>query len=274
MFIRIYIYGKIIFNEGLLINGGVMKKNKMGFIKKVKISLFDIRGYNDLLRLSLSHAIAYSLALSIIVGSIVATISLKYINKVESSIRDIVSSEGYEFEMSNGILDFKDSPIKKDYGSFLVLIDTNISLDQVDTVRNILVHKDSSLAILKDGVYVNIDGEKLEYKYFENLYKIDNATFLKALDFVGIVKYIIVLTTILVTFLGLLINSLILSLLGVFLNKSMNKNMSYSNILKLSIYSMTLATLIKIIYPLGAFSMVISATYFLIFINKFESIEL
>lgn len=248
----------------------IIKKDKIGFFEKLRISIFNINRYNELLKLRFSHAIVYSLVLSLITGSILGGMTINFMNKVEHSVRGMVLSEDFKFEMNNGILDFKNSPIKKDYGKFLILLDTNISLDEVDNVKNILVHKDSSLALLKDGVYLNIGGQKFEYNYGNNLERIDNEVILNSLGAMNIFKVIMFLAALLGTTLQLIFNSLILSILGLILNQITNKKMRYSNILKLSIYSMTLPVLISIVYPIGILGIVIASVYYLIFMSKFK----
>lgn len=124
-------------------------KDNIGFIDKVKISIYNVGRYKELLKLRFSHALVYSILLSVLVGCISGIMNFASVTTMQNSIKEIMASDEFQFEMKDGILDFKNSPIKREAGRFLVLINTDISLEEVETIRNIVIHKDISVSILK-----------------------------------------------------------------------------------------------------------------------------
>ncbi|MCR1952941.1 MULTISPECIES: DUF1189 family protein [unclassified Clostridium] len=250
-------------------------KDNIGFINKVKISIFKVGKYKELLRLRFSHAIIYSILLSVLVGGISGIMNFVSVTTIQNSIEQMMTSDEFEFEMKDGILDFKNSPIKREKGKFLVLINTNISLEEIETIRKIVIHKDVSVSILKDGISYRAYDEVLSFKYrdiplFSN--NMDNETILMATSIMGILKYGIFIFSLLYTYVVLLFNSFILSLVGVILSKMNNININYGDVFKLCIYAMTLPTLINLVYPLGSFSILISGIYLILAMNKIRNI--
>ena len=91
------------------------------FFNKVKISITSIKGYRELLKDSLSKAILYSIILSLIVGSFLGVFSFITAGKIQKSMKDLISSEKFKFTLEDGILNFENSPIKKEYGGELIM---------------------------------------------------------------------------------------------------------------------------------------------------------
>ncbi|WP_291650103.1 DUF1189 family protein [Clostridium sp.] len=249
-------------------------KDNIGFMDKVKISIYEVGRYKELLKLRFSHALVYSILLSVLVGCISGIMKFASITTMQNSIKQIMASDEFEFEMKDGILDFKNSPIKREAGKFLVLINTDISLEEVDTIRKIVIHKEVSLSILKDGISYRANDEVRSFKYSDLpvlFSDMDNETILRATNIMGIFKYSIFIFNILYTYLVLLFNSFMLSLVGVILSKMNNININYEGVFKLCIYAMTLPTLINLIYPLGSISILISGVYLILAMNKIRS---
>lgn len=249
-------------------------KDNIGFIDKVKISIYNVGRYKELLKLRFSHALVYSILLSVLVGCISGIMNFASVTTMQNSIKEIMASDEFQFEMKDGILDFKNSPIKREAGRFLVLINTDISLEEVETIRNIVIHKDISVSILKDGIsYRDNDGVgSLKYSDLPILFdNMNNETILRAASIMGILKYSIFIFTLLYTYLVLLFNSFMLSLVGLVLSKMNNINLNYGDVFKLCIYAMTLPTLIKLIYPLGSVSILISGIYLILAMNKIRN---
>ncbi|MBD7916358.1 DUF1189 family protein [Clostridium sp. Sa3CUN1] len=237
------------------------------FFNKVKISITSIKGYRELLKDSLSKAILYSIILSLIVGSFLGVFSFITAGKIQKSMKDLISSEKFKFTLEDGILNFENSPIKKEYGGELIIyVDTNITLDEVDSIRKLVVHKNESLVILRDGISYRIDGNKFDYKFSELplITNINNETILKSLNLIEIVKYLVFFINIILTYFSFIINSLALSVCGIIISKMNKLKMYYKDILKLSIYATTLPAILGIIVPIGTFSLLISGIYLIL----------
>lgn len=243
---------------------------KINFINKVRLSTTSIRKYKDLIKENISQTILYSILLSLVVGAILGALSFTAIGTVEKTMENVISSDEFKFTLDNGVLNFENSPITREEGRAMVYIDTNISLDDVESIRKIVVHKDLSFAILKDGISYRINGEEYNYKFsdFPLMSKINNETLLKSLNLIGITKYIAFLVAIIITYIKFMLNTLILSIVGVILNKVNYLKLSYGDIFKICVYATTLPTILSLILPIGSFSILISGTY-LIFVIKY-----
>lgn len=239
------------------------------FFDKVRISITSIKEYKNLLKDSLSKAILYSVIFSLILGSILGVFNFIAVGTIENNMKDIISSEEFKFTFENGILDFENSPIKVDEGRSLVYIDTDTSLENIDSIRKILVHKDESVAILKDGVSYRISENQYNFKFSDLAInkKIDNEVVLKTLGVFKFVKYLAFFASILLTFINFMINALVLSVGGIILNKFNKLNLKYRDILKLCIYATTLSTILGVISAIGTFSLLISGVYLILAIN-------
>lgn len=247
----------------------MIMSEKISLINKVRISITSIRKYKDLIKENISQAIIYSLLLSLIVGSILGVLSFTAIGTMQKTMESVISSDEFKFTLDNGVLNFENSPIIREEGRAMVYIDTNISLDDVESIRKIVVHKDLSFAILKDGVSYRVNGEEYDYKFsdFPLISKIDNEILLKSLNLIGIVKYIAFLFSIIMTYIYFMLNVFILSIVGVILNKINYLKLSYGDIFKICVYATTLPTLIGLIFSLGSFSILISGTYLIFVVN-------
>ncbi|MCF0147087.1 MAG: DUF1189 family protein [Clostridium sp.] len=242
---------------------------KISFIKKLKISITSIKGYNDLIKEKLSKAIIYSLLFSLIIGVIQGIISFVTISSIQNTMENVISSDEFKFTLQDGILNFENSPIKTEEGRNIVYIDTNISLDEKESIRSIVVHKDSSIAILRDGISVRLNGEETNFKFNEVplVGQINNEMLLKSLNIIGIAKYIAFFSSIILTYIIFMLNSLILSVIGLILNGINKLGLKYENILKISIYATTAPTILGLIFPLGTYGILISGMYFILVAN-------
>ena len=206
---------------------------KISFIKKLKISVTSIKGYKELIKEKLSKAILYSIIFSLIIGVIQGIFSFVTIGSIQKTMEKVISSDEFKFTFQDGILNFENSPIKSEEGRNIVYINTNISLEEKDTIRSIVVHKDVSIAILKDGISYRINGEESNFKFSDIPLagKINNDMLLKSLNIIGIVKYIAFISCIIITYIIFMLNSLMLSVLGLILNAINKLGLDYKNII-------------------------------------------
>ncbi|MDZ4907147.1 DUF1189 family protein, partial [Clostridium perfringens] len=149
--------------------------------------------YKELLRLSFSKALIYSILLSILVGVVTGIAQFAAINLVQKASRNALTDDKFSFEMKDGVLNFNESPIIKEKGKLILLIDTNKSLEDEESVRKIVIHKDISTVIFKDGISVRNNYQKVTYKYKELPLpqNFDNELIIKAIDAMKPLKYIV-----------------------------------------------------------------------------------
>lgn len=208
----------------------------------------------------LSKAFLYVLLLSVIIGLVQGVMGAVLISGIEKTTKMILEEDEVQFEMKDGVLDFKNSPLKEEEGQALLYIDTNKDIDDLDSLRSITVHKDTVTVLLRDGFMVKSGSESVTQKYSDlglDLINFNNDFVISIIEKLDIVKYIIIPIMIVVNFVQLLMYALFISLMGILSNLISNRKMSYNRIFNLALYSVTLPTIINLIFPIGVYSILI-----------------
>ena len=208
----------------------------------------------------LSKAFLYVLLLSVIIGLVQGVMGAVLISGIEKTTKMILEEDEVQFEMKDGVLDFKNSPLKEEEGQALLYIDTNKDIDDLDSLRSITVHKDTVTVLLRDGFMVKSGSESVSQKYSDlglDLINFNNDFVISIIGKLDIVKYIIIPIMIVVNFVQLLMYALFISLMGILSNLISNRKMSYNRVFNLALYSVTLPTIINLIFPIGVYSILI-----------------
>ena len=208
----------------------------------------------------LSKAFLYILLLSVIIGLVQGVMGAVLISGIEKTTKMILEEDEVQFEMKDGVLDFKNSPLKEEEGQALLYIDTNKDIDDLDSLRSITVHKDTVTVLLRDGFMVKSGSESVTQKYSDlglDLINFNNDFVISIIEKFDIVKYIIIPIMIVVNFVQLLMYALFISLMGILSNLISNRKMSYNRVFNLALYSVTLPTIINLIFPIGVYSILI-----------------
>ncbi|WP_455504729.1 DUF1189 family protein, partial [Clostridium sp.] len=208
----------------------------------------------------LSKAFLYVLLLSVIIGLVQGVMGAVLISGIEKTTKMILEEDEVQFEMKDGVLDFKNSPLKEEEGQALLYIDTNKDIDDLDSLRSITVHKDTVTVLLRDGFMVKSGSESVTQKYSDlglDLINFNNDFVISIIEKLDIVKYIIIPIMIVVNFVQLLMYALFISLMGILSNLISNRKMSYNRVFNLALYSVTLPTIINLIFPIGVYSILI-----------------
>lgn len=208
----------------------------------------------------LSKAFLYVLLLSVIIGLVQGVMGAVLISGIEKTTKMILEEDEVQFEMKDGVLDFKNSPLKEEEGQALLYIDTNKDIDDLDSLRSITVHKDTMTVLLRDGFMVKSGSESVTQKYSDlglDLINFNNDFVISIIEKLDIVKYIIIPIMIVVNFVQLLMYALFISLMGILSNLISNRKMSYNRVFNLALYSVTLPTIINLIFPIGVYSILI-----------------
>ena len=208
----------------------------------------------------LSKAFLYVLLLSVIIGLVQGVMGAVLISGIEKTTKMILEDDEVQFEMKDGVLDFKNSPLKEEEGQALLYIDTNKDIDDLDSLRSITVHKDTVTVLLRDGFMVKSGSESVTQKYSDlglDLINFNNDFVISIIEKLDIVKYIIISIMIVVNFVQLLMYALFISLMGILSNLISNRKMYYNRVFNLALYSVTLPTIINLIFPIGVYSILI-----------------
>ena len=244
-------------------------KEKVSVIDRFKWSLNPKR-YIYLVKDRLRNAFLYLLILSTIFGLFQGITIVSTIGIVENVISKAYNDGKLDFQMKNGLLDFEISPYKEEQGSTLLLIDTDKTVDEVDSLRNITVHKDLSTVILKDGIVIKNGSEEIIYRYSDlGLGKVNfnNKVIDIFINELSVIKYFIIPVIIIIKFISMLFYSFMMSLVGMLIMIINKRRLLYRDIFKLSIYSITVPTLLGLILPLGKYTMFIGGLILVFGIN-------
>lgn len=238
--------------------------------------------YIYLYKEKISKAFLYVLVLATIIGVIQGGMTSLVISKLEKTSKIILKQDELQFEMKDGILEFKESPIKEEQGSALLYIDTNKNVNELDSLRSITVHKDIVTVLLKDGLMIKVGSEDFTYKYSDlglDQLNFNNNLLISLIEKATSIKYIIIPFMIILDFIELIIYAILISLVGLLSNLIMNRKISYKNVFNLSLYAVTLPAIINLIYPLGGYSILFGGIIlmfglgFISFYNEEENIN-
>ena len=237
------------------------------FVDKVKISMFKVNEYNKLIKEKLSSAIIYGLLLSIVLGFLIGIYDSYEFIQTKNEMISILEKEENKFILENGILNFENSPVKYEKGKFIVYIDTNKSKSEVSSLKSILIHKDYSMAILKDGIVMDLNenGQELTFIKDKNIFK--NQDLINTINKFGFLANFIFIIDIIGIFIGMIIDSLLLSLFAQLVSRLEHINISYKDILKICIHSITFTTILNTITHLNSLGFLISGVYVIIAIK-------
>ena len=231
------------------------------FIRKVTVSIFKINNYDELIKEKLSSAIIYALLLSITLGSLVGIYGSYEIRDTKNKVISILEEDKNKFTLENGALIFENSPIKYEKGKFILYIDTNKVKSEIDSLRSVLIHKDYSIAVLKDGVVIDANGYIQEYTFTKNNNVFNNQELISSINRFGVLGNFIFIIMIIQIFIGMILDTLLLSIVVQVINKLEKIRISYKDILKICIYSITFATIMNQIIYLNSFGFLISNFY-------------
>lgn len=238
------------------------------FINKVKISIFDTKKYDELIKERLSSAIIYALLISIILGSLVGGYTSYVFNNTKDKIINILEEDENKFSLKEGILNFDNSPKKYEKGKFILYIDTNKEKSEIESLRSTLIHKDYSIAVLKDGIVVDIDGYKQESNFIKDNDILDNKDIIYILNKLGFVGGIIFVIVIVQIFIEMIIDALLLSIIAQLISRIENVKIKYKDTVKICIYAVTLVTIINKIVYLGSIGFLVSGFYIIMIMKN------
>lgn len=243
--------------------------NKLNMINRFKFSM-NPKSYLNFINDKFGKAVLYLLIISVVIGSIESIKAIMLFSTVEKSFQNALKDEDLKFELKDGVLNFESSQLKEEEGQFLLLIDTDKSIEELDSLRSITVHKEVVTVFLKDGFMFKSDSDKKTYKYSEiglDRVYIDNNILINLISNLKFVKFIIIPLVIIAEFISMLINAFLISIVGVLNVLFSRRKMSYNNIFKLSIYSLTLPLLINMIFPAEGYVVLIGGFMLILAIN-------
>lgn len=244
-----------------------VKKDKgLNFFKKIQISVFKIEKYPEMIVEGFGKAISYISKLIVIIALIISIWTIYQTHEVINQGVEYLKNEFPEFLYSNGILnvDSEDAIFIENDEFGKIIIDTKVdSEEKINNYINSVNEYGVGALILKDRIILKnltIHGE-ISYNYKEALEGANILEFNKqdVINYVAEGKinnlYIGLFVTLMLygfsmNFINTLWYAVVISVIGYFTVLMLKMKMRYVAILNISIYALTLSTLLNILYLL------------------------
>lgn len=236
---------------------------KKGFLKKIWYSIYKIEKYSELSAEGFGRAIKY-LGLLVIILSIVSSAVTTYRTSKEiKEISQYIDETAPEFTYSNDILTIdSQEPIVDDNTSFgKIIIDTNTEDEQKINQYINGIQEENAVIILKDKLILKEAGLTgvTNYNYKELFEEVGITEFNKD----NLVKYLtssnmmplylnlfvtLFIYAFVIQFINTLFYIIIISIVGYFATIILRLRIRYVAVFNMAVYSITLPTLLDIIY--------------------------
>lgn len=236
---------------------------KMGFFKKVWYSIDKIEKYGELAAEGFPRAISYLFQIIIILAIVGASAASYQTKIVIDNIIQFMQNEIPDFTYTNNELKFEtDEVIKKEQEFFgKVIIDTNQNGEKIDEYINEIPEGSNGVIVLKNKIVLKLAGIDgiITYNY-EDLVKSLGVSEFKKEDIINYVNstqmmsiYLSIFSLLLMSaittyFINVILIVAIVSIFGYLATLITKMKMRYIAILNMAIYSITLPTILNIIY--------------------------
>lgn len=224
-------------------------QKKQGFFTRIKKSIFKFEEYEKFIQEPLGKAFGYFFKL-IAIFSLFVTIALTYIlNNNVDNIKTAIETEFPKFKIENNVLDIEE---KDNFEYFIDDYDVQIIMNENQSNYEQNDYK-NSLIMLKDKAIIKYNGITQEIGY-NDIGTISNNTiidFFKTKEwktlYINVCFVMFVLNFILYSII-ILLDVITLSVLGLILNTLIRTRFKYQDLVKISIYAMTLPILLYLLY--------------------------
>ncbi|GIM29375.1 hypothetical protein CPJCM30710_20410 [Clostridium polyendosporum] len=256
-----------------------MKKDNNFFRQFIK-AIIDVKYYINFNKESVGRAILYLLFMSLLLGTIKSIRPIYDYNYELNKASQELQKNNIDFYLKNGELYISKSPyIFSDEGNF-IFIDTtkkasefdNTSLKAYDTNN-----KGNVMFIFKDKMIISQqfrENQEIKYSDLGNL-EFNKSSAISLINALKWVSIFIVLFLIVGMFLGHMFSGLIVGVFALLISAFMKVKLKFSNTYKLSIYALTLPTIVDVIRSSLALSVphfykiyILGATIYMIFVIK------
>lgn len=226
---------------------------------------------NLLIKDKVYEALLYLLIISIILGSVQGVFYVASISITENLLEITLSKNELKFQFTKGALTLNEEQWKDDEGESLIYINTNIKISEIEEVRSIYVHKNYVLMFLNDGFMIKNNSVKNIYSYKD--VGLGNATFnneeaIKYIEYISIGKYLIIPLIILIKYVKEILYAFLCSIFAEIYVLINGLNLRYKNIFVLSIYSLTIPSIIGTIFIINSYEILIAIIILFISLSK------
>ena len=252
-------------------------ENKLSFFQKFTTSLYNFKNYKNLLNENVGKSILYLLIISIIFSTFINVKIYSIFNKTINEVSSVFKNNLPTFNFENGELYIdEEMPIIIKEDNSTLIIDT--SLEDSEVSDSLLDDYDSAILITKHTMLNKESDSKITKINLNNLFgvKFNNDSLNTVLGQIKIFSAIAIFGLCpLFSFAGKLLSTItIMSLFALILFSCFGKKFSYSKIINLSIYALTVPIILncinKIFFNISYFFLLY---YFAGFIYLFFAIK-
>ncbi|MBR3697116.1 MAG: DUF1189 family protein [Clostridia bacterium] len=245
-------------NEEIKIN--LLKK--MGFLKRIQVSIFKVENYSEFLLEKTNISIKYLLKLILLVAVILAISTTVQINKIASKGLRYIKNEMPEFSLIDGEISFKEDTEGYDNDlDFYVKYSTKSELSDsiVSEIKKDVQQYSSAFVYLKDRIIIYNGGNYSVFKYSDllseyNLSITNRTDLINLIDKLGItgidISFFIIsfLSGYVTNIINVIFDVSLVFCFGIIASRICGVNMPYSKMISLSIYSLTLSIFLSLLY--------------------------
>ena len=242
------------------------KKKDNGFFKSLFNSIFKIEKYPELAAQGVPKALIYLIKLVSIFAVISVAGILYQLNLMLNDAKEELQNNFPDFSYNDGVLDVKseDVILKENEGIGKIIIDTKTEDEnKVNEYINTISENGKGVIILKNRIIVKTEmasGTAI-YNYLELLNQMGITSFQKS-DVINILSssqlvniyisifILLFVYTFVIYFLNILTYAIFVSIFGCIANLITKLKMRYVAIFNMAIYSITLSTILYMIYTL------------------------
>ena len=239
---------------------GSKVENKIGFFKRLFLSITDFESYQKFAMEKTKTAVFYLFKLILLFSVIITMVMLYIFTTSFQGAKKYIETDLPEFVYENNTLSIvEESVLLEDEKSIpqIVIIDTNIKND-MENIEKISLNK-FGVGVFAQRIVVNANGLNLQYSYVElgeilniqTLNKQELITKLNNTNYTAILIALFVLITIalFILYLGwILLDAIVIALLGHIMSKIYVINLRFSSALNISLHSLSLPIILNIIY--------------------------
>lgn len=226
-----------------------MEAKKIGFFARIKKSIINFEEYEKFIEEPLKKAFGFFFKL-IAMFSLLITIALTYtVNTNVQKIKTAIETEFPNFKVENNTLSIDGQDIFEyyfeDYDLQLIM--------NVSGIENVPNENEKCIKMLEDRIIIKYGGYVEEIRY-NNIGDISNQTII---DFFGTNEWktlyfnvclVMLLLNFILYSIIILLDVVALSILGLIINTLIRTKFKYQDIVKISIYAMTLPILLYLLY--------------------------
>ena len=240
-------------------NNGEMKK---GFFKKIWYSIDKVEKYSELSAEGFGKAIRYLITLIVMLAIVSAGVTVFRTSKKMKQFSEYIKENAPEFKYSDGILDIDiNEPIINENENFgKIIVDTISETEDIQNQYMDDIKKEKrAVVVLKDKLILKETENNIVYKYEELFKELNISEFSKddlASYLVSSVMMPLYLNLFLVLFIYALVMQamntvfyiIIISIFGYLTSMILRLKIRYVAVFNMAVYSITLPTLLYIIY--------------------------